>query len=77
VFSNRRVPSSQPKQSQKSHSISITSQTFVDLERKTATALDTRKAEAKSLNNACDLVPDRQTYYLQDAVDYYVDKARA
>lgn len=55
-------------------SICISSQTIFDLKRKTAIALDMRKPEAKGLANACDLLPDRQTYYLQDVVDYYAHK---
>jgi hypothetical protein len=55
-------------------SICVESQTIFDLKRKTAIALDVRKPEAKGLANACDLLPDRQTYYLQDVVDYYAQK---
>lgn len=55
-------------------SICVESQTIFDLKRKTAIALDVRKPEAKGLDNACELLPDRQTYYLQDVVDYYVHK---
>jgi hypothetical protein len=33
-------------------------------------ALDVRKPEATGLGNACKLVPDRQSYYLRDQVDY-------
>lgn len=58
-------------------SICLTSQTVFDLKRKTVTALDIRKPEARGLNNACDLLPDRQTYYLQDVTDYYVQKQLA
>lgn len=56
-------------------SICVDAQTIFDLKRKTAIALDVRKPEAKGLNNACDLIPDRQTYYLQDVVDYYARKS--
>jgi hypothetical protein len=52
-------------------SICLTSQTIFDLERKTVIALDVRKPEAQGLRGACNLIPDRQTYFLQDAVDYY------
>ena len=54
--------------------ICLTSQIIFDLKRKTVTALDIRKPEVRGLNNACDLIPDRQTYYLQDVADYYVQK---
>ena len=57
--------------------ICLTSQTVFDLKRKTVTALDIRKTEARGFNNACDLLPDRQTYYLQDVTDYYVQKQLA
>jgi hypothetical protein len=57
--------------------ICLTSQTIFDLKRKTVTALDIRKPEARGFNNACDLLPDRQTYYLQDVTDYYVQKQLA
>lgn len=57
--------------------ICLTSQTILDLRRKTVTALHIRKPEARGLNNACDLLPDRQTYYLQDVADYYVQKQLA
>jgi hypothetical protein len=51
-----------------------TSQTIFDLKRKSVTALDIRKPEAQGLGGACNLIPDRQTYYLQDVTDYYVQK---
>jgi hypothetical protein len=54
-----------------------TSQTIFDLKRKTVTALDIRKPEAQGLGGACNLIPDRQTYYLQDVTDYYVQKQLA
>jgi hypothetical protein len=57
--------------------VCLTSQTIFDLKRKTVTGLDIRKAEARGFNNACDLLPDRQTYYLQDVTDYYVQKQLA
>jgi hypothetical protein len=53
-----------------SHPICLTSKTFFDLKRKTVIALDVRKPEATGLGNACKLVPDRQSYYLRDQVDY-------
>jgi hypothetical protein len=31
----------------------------------------------RGFNNACDLLPDRQTYYLQDVADYYVQQQLA
>lgn len=55
-------------------SICLTSQTIFDLKRKTVIALDVRKPEAQGLRGACNLIPDRQTYYLQDVVDYYARK---
>jgi len=57
--------------------ICLTSQTIFDLKRKTVTALHIRKPEARGFNNVCDLLPDRQTYYLQDVTDYYVQKQLA
>src|SRR6266851_4519177 len=56
-------------------SICITSQTIFDLKRKTVIALDIRKPEAQGLGGACNLLPDRQTYYLQDKVDYFAQKS--
>jgi len=50
--------------------ICITSQTILDLKRMTVIALDVRKPEAQGLAGACKLLSDRQTYYLQDQVDY-------
>jgi hypothetical protein len=50
--------------------ICLTSKTFFDLKRKTVTALDIRKPEAKGLFDSCKLLPDRQSYYLRDRVDY-------
>jgi hypothetical protein len=58
-------------------SVCVTSQTIFDLKRKTVIALDVRKPEAQGLFGACKLVPDRQTYYLQDPVDYYSKKSIA
>jgi hypothetical protein len=55
-------------------SICLTSQTIFDLKRKTVIALDVRKPEAQGLGGACNVLPDRQTYYLQDKVDYFVQK---
>jgi hypothetical protein len=52
-------------------SICLTSQTIFDLKRMTVIALDIRKPEAQGLGGACNLIPDRQTYYLQDKVDYF------
>jgi hypothetical protein len=54
--------------------ICLKAQTIIDLQRKTAIALDTRKPEAKGLFDSCKLLPDRQTYYLQDTADYYIGK---
>src|SRR6266852_3492326 len=56
-------------------SICLTSQTIFDLKRKTVIALDIRKPEAQGLGGACNLLPDRQTYYLQDKVDYFAQKS--
>ncbi len=56
-------------------SICLTSQTIFDLKRKTVIALDVRKPEAQGLGGACNLIPDRQTYYLQDKVDYFAQKS--
>ena len=58
-------------------SICVTSQTIFDLKRKTVIALDIRKPEAQGLQGACNLLPDRQTYYLQDKADYYTNKIAA
>ena len=58
-------------------SICITSQTIFDLKRKTVIALDIRKPEAQGLQGACNLLPDRQTYYFQDKVDYFAHKIAA
>jgi len=58
-----------------SSSICLTSQTIFDLKRKTVIALDVRKPEAQGLGGACNLLPDRQTYYLQDKVDYFAQKS--
>lgn len=55
-------------------SICLTSQTIFDLKRKTVISLDIRKPEARGLAGTCNLLPDRQTYYLQDKLDYYVQK---
>jgi len=56
-------------------SICLTAQTMFDLKRKTVIALDIRKPEAQGLGGACNLIPDRQTYYLQDKVDYFAQKS--
>ncbi len=58
-------------------SICVTSQTIFDLKRKTVIALDIRKPEAQGLQGACNLLPDRQTYYLQDKADYFANKIAA
>jgi Iap family predicted aminopeptidase len=54
--------------------ICLTAQIIFDLKRKTVTALDIKKPEARGLNNACDLIPERQTYYLQEVANYYAQK---
>jgi hypothetical protein len=51
-------------------SICTISKTFFDLKRKTVTGLDIRKPEAKGFADSCKLLPDRQSYYLRDRVDY-------
>ena len=58
-------------------SICLTSQTIFDLKRKTVIALDIRKPEAQGFAGACNLLRDRQTYYLQDKVDYFAQKYAA
>jgi hypothetical protein len=55
-------------------SICLTARTIFDLKRKTVIALDVRKPEAQGLGGACNFIPDRQTYYLQDKVDYFAQK---
>jgi len=52
--------------------ICLISKTFFDLKRKTVSGLDIRKPEAKGLADSCKLLPDRQSYYLRDRVDYAV-----
>jgi hypothetical protein len=53
-------------------SICVISKTFFDLKRKTVTGLDIRKPEANGFADSCKLLPDRQSYYLRDRVDYAV-----
>jgi hypothetical protein len=48
----------------------VSSQTTFDLTSKTAVGLDIRKPNAKGLFDNCKLLPDRQTYYLRDKVDF-------
>lgn len=55
--------------------VCATTQTTVDLQTRTAIDLDIRKTNATGLNNVCKSLPERQTYYLQDKVDYFVNKA--
>jgi len=55
--------------------ICLRSETILDLQRKTAIGLDVRKPEAKGFMDTCKLIPDRQTYYLRDTVDYYLNHA--
>jgi hypothetical protein len=50
--------------------ICLINKTFFDLKRRTVTGLDVRKPEAKGFADVCKLLPDRQTYYLRDRVDY-------
>ena len=51
-------------------SICLINKTFFDLKRKTVTGLDIRKPEAKGFADSCKILPDRQSYYLRDRVDY-------
>jgi hypothetical protein len=55
--------------------ICLSQQVIFDVKRKTAISLDVRKPEAKGLADICKLLPDRQTYYLQDKADYYTKKS--
>ena len=55
--------------------ICLSQQVIFDVKRKTAIALDVRKAGVKGFAGACEELPNRQTYYLQDKVDYYTKKA--
>lgn len=48
----------------------IISKTFFDLKRRTVTGMDIRKPEAKGFADSCKLLPDRQSYYLRDRIDY-------
>lgn len=50
--------------------ICVISQTTFDLTSKTVVGLDIRKPNAKGLLDSCKALPDRQTYYLRDKVDY-------
>jgi hypothetical protein len=52
----------------------VTSRTTFDLKRKTVIALDIRKPEAQGLAGACNVLPDRQTYYFQDRAVYFAHK---
>lgn len=54
--------------------VCLTSQTVFDLKRKTVSASDVRRPGANGSSHPCDLTPERQTYYLQDVVDYFVQK---
>jgi hypothetical protein len=58
-------------------SICLTARTIFDLKRKTVMALDVRKPEAQGVAGACNLLPDRQTYYMQDKVDFFSQKSLA
>jgi hypothetical protein len=53
-----------------SSSICLVTKTIIDLKRKTAIALDVRKPEARGFADTCKMLPDRQSYYLRDEVDY-------
>jgi hypothetical protein len=50
--------------------ICVTLQNTFDLSSKTVTGMDIRKPNAKGYLDACKLLPDRQTYYLREKVDY-------
>ena len=54
--------------------ICLTSQTIFDLKGKTVIALDIRKPNVPDIK-LCTRLPDRQTYYLQDEANYYLQKA--
>jgi len=55
--------------------ICITSQNTFDLSSKTVAGMDIRKPNAKGFLDSCKLLPDRQTYYLRDKVDYSLNHA--
>ena len=48
----------------------IISHTTFDLTSRTVVGLDIRKPNAKGFMDACKILPDRQTYYLRDKIDY-------
>jgi hypothetical protein len=48
----------------------VTSQNTFDLTSKTVVGMDIRKPNAKGFLDSCKLLPDRQTYYLREKVDY-------
>jgi hypothetical protein len=50
--------------------ICLKSQNTLDLTSKTVAGLDIRKPNAKGFLDSCKMLPDRQTYYLRDKVDY-------
>ena len=50
--------------------ICIISQNTFDLTAKTLVGMDIKKPKAKGFLDACKVIPDRQTYYLRDKVDY-------
>ena len=50
--------------------VCIISQNTFDLTSKTVVGMDIRKPQAKGLLDACKVLPDRQTYYLRDKIDY-------
>jgi len=57
--------------------ICLTAQVICDLKNKTVMDLDVRKPNATGWLNSCKEVPDRQTYYFQNTMDYYVKKVFA
>lgn len=50
--------------------VCITSQNTFDLTSKTVAGMDIRKPNAKGFLDSCKVLPDRQTYYLREKVDY-------
>jgi hypothetical protein len=55
--------------------ICLSQQVIFDVKHKTAISLDIRKPDAKGFADVCKLQPDRQTYYLEDTVEYYTRKS--
>jgi hypothetical protein len=55
--------------------ICLTSQNTFDLTSKTVVGMDIRKPNARGFQDSCKLLPDRQTYFLRDKVDYALNHA--